>query len=71
MRAKVTDEGLVIPLDLLEGHKEVEIRKEGDQILILLSPEVDPILGLGSEPVECGAPDASENHDFYLYGTRT
>jgi hypothetical protein len=71
MRAKVTNEGLVIPLDLLEGHKEVEIRKEGDHILILLSPEVDPILGLGSEPVECGAPDASEHHDSYIYGRRS
>ena len=70
MKAKVTNEGLVIPLDLLEGHEEVEIRKEGDQILILLSPEVDPILGLGSDPVECGAPDGSEQHDTYLYGTR-
>jgi len=71
MRAKVTDAGLVIPLDLLEGHEEVEIRKEGDQILILLSPAVDPILGLGNDPVECGAPDASEHHDSYLYGTRS
>ena len=71
MRAKVTDKGLVIPLDLLEGRQEVEIHKEGDHILILLSPAVDPILGLGSQPVECGAPDASEHHDAYLYGKRS
>lgn len=30
--------------------------------------EVDPLLGLGSDPVECGAADASANHDRRLYG---
>jgi hypothetical protein len=27
----------------------------------------DPLLALGTNPVECGAPDASGEHDRYLY----
>jgi hypothetical protein len=30
---------------------------------------LDPLLGLGANPVECGVADASVNHDGYLYGT--
>ncbi|MBA4156188.1 MAG: hypothetical protein H0X65_01775 [Gemmatimonadetes bacterium] len=29
---------------------------------------VDPLLGLGADPVVCGVADASANHDRYLYG---
>jgi hypothetical protein len=29
---------------------------------------VDPLLGLGTDPVVCGAADASVQHDRYLYG---
>jgi hypothetical protein len=51
MKTKVTEEGVLIPKRFLKGIKEVEIRKEND--LILVVPIVDdPILQLGSEPVE-------------------
>jgi hypothetical protein len=29
---------------------------------------VDPLLGLGTDPVPCGVADASARHDVYLYG---
>lgn len=29
----------------------------------------DPIFGLGKNPVECGVPDGSVEHDRYLYGS--
>ena len=76
MKARVTDEGVLIPKTLLGGVEEVEIRKEEGFIVILLTDDVtaadwqgvtDPILGLGLAPVECGAADASENLDHYLY----
>jgi virulence-associated protein VagC len=67
MRVKVTKRGLVIPKDLLEGADEVEIRKEGRRIVIALLGEPDPIFDLGKKPVELGVPDASEDHDHYLY----
>ena len=69
MKARVTDQGVVIPKDLLEGVEEVEIRKEDHFILVVPTLKGDPILGLGKHPVACGAPDASEHHDKYLYGS--
>jgi hypothetical protein len=68
MRAKVTKRGLLIPKDMLADTEEVEIQKEDHRIVISLLPKPDPILKLGTNPVECGVPDASERHDSYLYG---
>ena len=66
MKARVTKEGVVIPKALLEGVNAVEIRKEND--VILVTPLIhDPILGLGSQPVDDELTDASENHDAHLY----
>lgn len=31
--------------------------------------QVDPIWGLGMEPIGLGLSDAAENHDAYLYGS--
>ncbi|MEM9006077.1 MAG: hypothetical protein AAGE59_21440 [Cyanobacteria bacterium P01_F01_bin.86] len=67
MRAKVTEKGVMIPRELLEGIAEVEITSEDDRIVIVPAVKSDPILGLGKSPVECGAPDASVSHDRYLH----
>lgn len=69
MRARVTEQGVVIPKWMLPNVDEVEIRAENGALLVLPIHKDDPILGLGSAPVECGAPDASEQHDRYLYST--
>jgi virulence-associated protein VagC len=69
MVAKVTSEGLLIPPALLVGIEAVEIRKEGDRITLIPTPQPDPILNLGRNPVPCGVTDASESHDQYLSGT--
>ena len=69
MKAKVTNRGLVIPREMLSGVEEVEIRKEDRCIVISLLSKSDPILTLGKNPVECGAPNASEHHDSYIYGS--
>ena len=67
VRAKVTEEGVLIPKKLLPGVEEVEIRRERDVILFVPKAKDDPIFKLGSSPVTCGATDASENLDRYLY----
>jgi virulence-associated protein VagC len=67
MKAKVTKRGLIIPKEMLAGAQEVEIRQEDNRLVIFPLPSSDPILNLGKHPVECGAPDASEHHDYYLY----
>lgn len=70
MKARVTERGLLVPKKVLDGIDEVEIRKEDHRVVI--SPIVsDPILNLGKSPVECGVFDASENHDSYLYGSKS
>ena len=69
MKARVTEQGVVIPKALLEGVEEVDIRKEDHLIVVVPTVKGDPILELGKHPVACDAPDASAHHDKYLYGS--
>ena len=66
MKVKVTENGVTVPRELLDDAEEVEIRKENGKVIVTPLPKVDPILGLGENPVACGAPDASEHLDRYL-----
>lgn len=67
LKIKVTEHGIVVPKEFLNGIKEVEIRQENNRVVIV-PIEDDPILGLGSQPVGDDVRDASENHDAYIYG---
>jgi len=66
VKAKVTDQGVVVPKKFLKGIKEVEIRKDNRDILVVPIAE-DPIFHLGSEPIDDDIEDAAENHDTYIY----
>ena len=68
MKTEVTEQGITIPKRLLEGVKEVEIRKEKNYILVIPLSGEDPILRFGKNPVSDNITDASENHDKYIYG---
>ena len=73
MKARVTERGVNVPPHMLEGLEEVEIREENGRVVIEPATTErdaaeDALLGLGREPVPCGAADASERHDDYLYG---
>ena len=68
MRTKVTEQGLLVPKQLLEGMDEVEIRREDNVILIVPVGAADPILELGKHPIDLDVQDASLNHDRSLYG---
>ncbi len=67
MKMKVTDQGVTIPKQMLEGVEEVEVRQMGDRVIVIPLEEGDPIFDLGKNPVTCGAPDASAQNDRYLY----
>jgi len=67
MKARVTEEGVVIPKKFLKGVKEVEIRQEGNVVVVLPKSKEDAVFKLGRNPVPCNTPDASENLDKYLY----
>ena len=67
MKARVTEQGVVIPKKFLKGVKEVEIRQEGKVVVVVPKSKEDSLFKLGSRPVPCNAPDASENLDEYLY----
>ena len=69
MKAQVSEHGVIIPKELLEGVNEVEIRKEDNLILVIPTNKIDPILELGKDPVPCGVSNASEQHDMYLTGS--
>jgi hypothetical protein len=66
MRLKVTEEGLLIPKELLQGAEEVDVTKEDNLILVMPAGKADPILDLGRFPVKSGVSDGSEKHDAYL-----
>ena len=67
MKARVSEQGVMVPKRFLKGVKEVQIRKDDRGVLVVPLAE-DPILGLGSEPITEEITDASEHHDRYLYG---
>ncbi len=67
MKARVTEQGVLIPKRMLEGIEEVEIRKEDGLILILPVTEHDPAFSIGKHPIEDDITDASVNHDRYIY----
>jgi virulence-associated protein VagC len=70
LRIRVTDQGVLVPKKLLSGIEEVEIHREADRVVLSPAQSRDPIFGLGSDPVACEAPDASENLDHYLYASK-
>ena len=78
MKVKVGTHGVTVPKEMLGNADTVEVREENGRVVLepvrdtdevrSESKGEDPILGLGRNPVSCGAPDASENHDQHLYG---
>lgn len=66
MKIKVTDQGVVIPKEYLAGIEEVEVRRDNGFILVIPITKRDPILDLGSDPVDLGISDASLHYDIYL-----
>ena len=67
MRTKVTENGVLIPKEWLEGIDEVDIQQTQHMILVVPVQADDPILNLGKQPVLLDVEDASLNHDRYLY----
>ncbi len=67
MKIEVTEQGVVIPKSLLEGVKEVDVRKEDDRIVVIPIPLDDPIFRFGKNPVKDTITDASVNLDKYIY----
>lgn len=67
MKARVTEEGVVIPKKFLKGISEVEIRQEGEIVVVLPKTREDTASKLGKNPIRCNTPDASEDLDRYLY----
>lgn len=67
MKLEVTEQGVVIPKSLLEGVKQVHVRKESDRIVVVPVPFEDPILRIGKNPVKGGITDASVDLDKYIY----
>ena len=67
MRTKVTENGVLIPKEWLEGIDEVDLQKTQNMIIVVPVQEDDPILNLGKQPILLDVEDASINHDRYLY----
>ncbi|MBD2410539.1 hypothetical protein FACHB389_14460 [Nostoc calcicola FACHB-389] len=67
MKLTATEEGLLIPKELLGENQEFEIIQENGKIIITSIKKTSSIWDLGSNPVECDVKDGAINHDRYLY----
>ncbi len=67
MKLTATEQGLLIPKDILGDSQEFELTKEKGKIIITVIKKPSSIWDLGSNPVECDVKDAAINHDLYLY----
>ncbi|MCP4696869.1 MAG: hypothetical protein GY862_08480 [Gammaproteobacteria bacterium] len=77
MHALMTEKGLLIPNEWLRGLEELEIRRIGQVIMIMPAASMrlkvaktgenstDPLLTLGTDPIDDVLTDASINHDTY------
>lgn len=67
MKLTATEQGLLIPKEILGKYQEFEIVQENEKIIITVIKKESSIWDLGSEPVECDVKDGAVNHDHYLY----
>ena len=67
MRARVTEQGVLIPKELLPGVEEVEIQQRNGVLIVVPVTDADPLYTLGSAPVHLDVTDASVRHDKYIY----
>ncbi|MGI0481903.1 AbrB/MazE/SpoVT family DNA-binding domain-containing protein [Geminocystis sp. CENA526] len=65
MKLKVTNQGVVIPKELLGESEEIEIIQQDDKLIII--KKKPSIWDLGKNPVKCDVTDGAINHDKYLY----
>jgi len=54
MKIKVTEQGVLIPRELLGDSQEVEVIQEAEKIIITTQNKTLSIWDLGQNPVECG-----------------
>jgi hypothetical protein len=67
MKLTATEQGLLIPKDMLGENQEFELIQENDKIIITGIKKTSSIWYLGSNPVDCDVKDAAVNPDNYLY----
>ncbi|NEP78399.1 MAG: hypothetical protein F6K17_29985 [Okeania sp. SIO3C4] len=67
MKLTATEQGLLIPKELLGESQEFEIIQENGKIMIASIEKTPSIWDLGKNPVECDVEDSAINRDLYLY----
>jgi hypothetical protein len=67
MKLTATEQGLLIPKEMLGNAQDFEIVQEDEKIIITGIKKTSSIWDLGSNPVECDVTDGAVNHDKYLY----
>jgi virulence-associated protein VagC len=63
MKLTATEQGLLIPKELLGESQEFEIIQEHGKIIITSIKKTSSIWNLGSNPVECDLEYGAINHD--------
>ncbi len=69
-RFKELQQEIQIGIDAAERGEVVDAEEVFQRLREKLSTaQADPIWNLGSEPINLGINDATENHDVYIYGS--
>ena len=63
MKLTATEQGLLIPKELLGENQEFEIIQEQERIIITCIKATSSIWDLGTNPVECDVKDGAIHHD--------
>lgn len=67
MKVKVTEQGLIIPKELLEGIREFEIKKENHHIVLVPTEEVDSMEQLHTQISVEGNTESSQKRPLSDY----
>ena len=67
LRTRVTEQGLLIPKDFLQGVEEVDIQIRDGLIVVVPVTDSNPLSALAKDPIYLDIEDASVNHDKYIY----
>ncbi len=67
MKLTATEQGLLIPKEMLGNAQDFERVQEDEKIIITGIKKTSSIWNLGSNPVECDVTDGAANPEKYLY----
>lgn len=67
MKTRLTEQGIIIPKDMLVGIDEIENRRQAGMIIVVPVSARYHIFDIDRNPIDADITDASENQNYYIY----